>query len=747
MAQSLESTLMAAKRSAKRGDYAEAERLYQGVLLQFPANVRARKGLDEVRQTQNESLLFDGISPQDTDRLVALINAGRFAEAVEAGEALAIQHPQSIFVQDALGQAYYAMGQADRAVACFRTALAVQPERAEAHFNLAVVLQNMGQDEAAAESYRVAIQYKPDYLAAYNNLGALLHAMGDHRGAVANLSNAIKLKPDYIDAYNNLANAWRELGNSEKAAAYYEHALALEPAYAKAHYNLGMLRSEQGKKGEALLHFERAIAQDPAYADAHREIGGLLLAFGLRDEAIMAVDRALAADPADAISLGMKLHQQGHICDWDGIASEMHKVPMLGVADKAVAPWGVLALEDSPERHKQRSMLRIELNIKKAERFSFSPPPSRAAKLRIGYFSSDFSNHAVMHLICRIFELHDRSRFEVHGYSCGDKDSSDYVHLFDHFHDVQNMQDDRIAAFAREAGLDIAIDLNGHTKGGRLGIFAHGVAPVQISYLGYPGTTGAPFIDYTIADRVVIPDEQRAHYSESVIYLPDSYQPNDNRREIADLQYTRADMGLPVTSFVFACFNSTYKITPEEFDIWMRLLMKVEGSVLWLYKGNHWAEANLRKEAEKRGVESNRIIFAENMPVEQHLARQHLADLFLDTFNVNAHTTASDALWGGLPVLTRMGKGFAARVAGSLLHAVGLPDMVTQSSEEYEARALELATDPAKMAEVKARLAANRLTTPLFDTERFVRHIEAGYEQAYDRFFNGREPADIAVEG
>ena len=747
MAKSLESTLMAAKRSAKRGDYVEAERLYQGVLLQFPANARARKGLDELRQTQNESLLFDGISPHDTDRLVALINAGRFTEAVEVGEALAFQHPQSVFVQDVLGQAYYAMGQADRAVACFRTALATQPERAEAHFNLAVVLQNMGRDEEAAASYRTAIQYKPDYLAAYNNLGALLYATGDCHGAIANLSNAIKLKPDYTDAYNNIANAWRELGNTEKAAAYYEHVLALEPTYAKAHYNLGMLRSEQGKKGEALLCFERAIAQDPAYADAHREIGSLLLGFGLRDEAIVSADRALAADPDDAISLGMKLHQQGHICDWDGMALEMHKVPALGVADRVVAPWGMLALEDSPDRHKLRSSLRVDLSIKKAERFSFSPPSSRAEKLRIGYFSSDFSNHAVMLLICRMIELHDRSRFEVHGFSCGNKDSSDYVGLFDHFHDVQDMQDDRIATFAREEGLDIAIDLNGHTKGGRLGIFAYGVAPVQVSYLGYPGTTGADFIDYMIADKVVIPDEQRAHYSESVIYMPDSYQVNDNQREIADRSYTRADMGLPEDTFVFACFNSTYKITPEEFDVWMRLLAKVENSVLWLYKGNHWAETNLRKEAEKRGVDGSRVIFAEPMSVPEHLARQHLADLFLDTFNVNAHTTASDALWGGLPVLTRMGKGFAARVAGSLLHAVGLPDMVTESSEEYEARALELATDPAKMAEVRQRLADNRLTTPLFDTERFVRQVETGYEEAYDRFFKGQKPADITVEG
>jgi predicted O-linked N-acetylglucosamine transferase (SPINDLY family) len=307
------------------------------------------------------------------------------------------------------------------------------------------------------------------------------------------------------------------------------------------------------------------------------------------------------------------------------------------------------------------------------------------------------------------------------------------------------LSDQQAADLARRDELDIAVDLKGYTGDSRLGIFAWRPAPIQISYLGYPGTLAAPFIDYVIADKVVIPEEMRQHYAESVFYLPDSYQVNDNTRTIADRQLTRAEVGLPEAGFVFCCFNSSYKITPQEFDIWMRLLDRVEGSVLWLFEANQWAPDNLRREAEKRAIDPDRLVFAERLPQAEHLARHRLADLFLDTFNVNAHTTASDALWAGLPVVTRLGRGFAARVAGSLLQAVGLPELVTTTSEDYEALALDLATDPARLSTIKARLATNRLTMPLFDSEALTRHIEAAYETVYGNYLTGDEPRDIVI--
>jgi predicted O-linked N-acetylglucosamine transferase (SPINDLY family) len=376
-------------------------------------------------------------------------------------------------------------------------------------------------------------------------------------------------------------------------------------------------------------------------------------------------------------------------------------------------------------------------------------PSQKPECLRIGYFSADFHNHATMHLMAQIFALHDKSRFEILAYSYGpdrqDEMRKKLLGAVDVFHDVREMNDLQIVDLARTEKLDIAIDLKGFTQNERLGPFAYGLAPVQISYLGYPGTLGADFIDYIVADAVVIPGDKRPHYSEQIIYLPNTYQPTDNTRIISDKIITRGDMGLPSDGFVFCCFNNNYKISLKEFDIWMRLLGKVESSVLWLLKSNNWAEQNLKREAEARGISSERLVFAERVPQAEHLARQKLADLFLDTFNVNAHTTTSDALWAGLPVVTKLGEGFAARVAGSLLTAIGLPELITQSEEAYEALALALATDPNELAKIKSKLEANRLTQPLFDSAMYTRHLETGYQMAYDRYFTGNSPDAIIV--
>ncbi|MCH4151600.1 MAG: tetratricopeptide repeat protein [Sphingobium sp.] len=746
MGKPLETIFMNARRHTKRGDYEAARTLYEGVLLEFPQNVRARQGLDAVRKARGESIALDGAPPaQEIEYFLALFRAGKLDEAQVKGAMLLRDYPRSVLLHDVLGQIHYARREPEHAVACFRRALAVRADCAEVQYNLARVLQELRENEDAASAYHAAIAHKPDYAEAYNNLGALYLAMAKPREAIGHLQSAIKLKPDYADAYNNLGNAYRDVGNTTSAIAYYNQVLTFQPGHARAHYNLGLIHHMQGKVGEAIMSFERAMFHAPEYSDAHREMAALLLGLNLREEAIEAYQRGLKGNPHDDMTLALLLHQQGHICDWEGMAPYLDRLPELGTGTQAVSPWGMLALEDAPARHRIRSELGIAARFGGAERTPIAPPAARPEKIKVGYFTSDIHHHATMFLLGRMIALHDRDRFEVHAYSYGAEDSSAYRSLFDRFYDVHRMDDQEVAALARKAGLDIAIDLKGHTKDGRLGILSYGAAPVQMSYLGYPGTSGADFIDYMIADRVVVPDAQRAHYSESMIYLPGSYQVNDNCRPIADAGFTRAQMGLPENAFVFACFNNPYKITPEEFDIWMRLLKAVEGSVLWLYKANPWAEANLRKEAEKRGVEASRIVFAEGLPVEQHLARQHLADLFLDTFNVNAHTTASDALWGGLPILTRMGEGFAARVAGSLLHAVGLPELAVETSEAYEALALELASNPARLEELRTRLAANRLTMPLFDTEGFVRHIEAGYEAAYDRFLNGEGPTDIEI--
>lgn len=749
MGKPLETIFMNAKRHVKRGEYDAARQLYEGVLLQFPKNARAHQGLAQLQQNSDAPARprTAGDPPAHVaDLLLALCNNGRQEEAIAKGKELLETFPGSALLHDTIGRIYHAGQQSEQAALHFREAATLQPENAEAHFNLAVALQKLGRAGEAITSYREAIARQPTYHPPYNNLGALYQALGEYDLAIATLQNAIKLKPDWADAYINLGNSFHELGQHDKAISYYNQALTFQPNHTRAHFNMGLTLSVQGKKPEAIMSLERAIVHDPNNGEAHKALGNVLLDFELREEAILSYGRAVAARPEDSIAWSLMLHQQAHICDWEATEREAARVRAIGVEGAPIPPWRMLATEDSPARHRIRSERYTASIVKKRERPAFAPPAARPEKLRIGYFTSDIYHHATMFLLRRMVELHDRDRFEIHAFSYGEKDSSAYHPLFDAFHDVQKMQDGEVAALARKTGIDIAIDLKGHTRDVRLGIFAHGAAPVQIAYLGYPGTSGADFIDYMIADRIVVPPEQRAHYSESILYLPDCYQANDNHRALSERPISRAEMNLPEDAFVFACFNNSYKITPEEYDIWMRLLHKVDGSVLWLLKTNPWAETNLRREAEKRGIAPSRIVFAAPIGVDLHLARQQLADLFLDTFNVNAHTTASDALWGGLPVLTRMGQGFAARVAASLLQAIGLPELITTTSADYEALALDLATHPEKLADLRGRLSANRLTTPLFDTERFVRHIETGYDKAYDRFLKGLAPADLSVE-
>lgn len=410
-------------------------------------------------------------------------------------------------------------------------------------------------------------------------------------------------------------------------------------------------------------------------------------------------------------------------------------------AKPVTQPFELLSLTDSPELHRRASQIYADRRFKKQD--ALGPIVKRVpdGKIRIGYYSADFHNHATAYLITELFEKRDTSRFQLFGFSFGPETKDEMrrrlTAAFDQFIDVREMSDRDVAKLSRELGIDIAVDLKGYTTDARTGIFAERAAPIQVNYLGYPSTMGVDYIDYIIADKTIIPVEQQANYSEEVVYLPHSYQVNDSRRRISDRQFTKEELGLAEKGFVFCCFNNNYKILPTTFDGWMRILQTVEGSVLWLLEDNATAAANLRKEAERRGVENSRLVFARRMPLDEHLARHRHADLFIDTLPCNAHTTASDALWAGLPVLTCTGQSFASRVAASLLNAIDMPELITSTQEEYEAKAIDLATHPDKLRAIKNRLEQNRLTTPLFDTKLFARHIEAAYEAMYDRYQAG----------
>jgi predicted O-linked N-acetylglucosamine transferase (SPINDLY family) len=475
------------------------------------------------------------------------------------------------------------------------------------------------------------------------------------------------------------------------------------------------------------------------------------MTLGRHAEAAESFARLARADPNFEHALGNRVHAMQQICAWDGLAELLGELGTRVRAGKPVAtPWVMAAASDSAaDQLRCAQMFTRDLYpptanpLWRGERYAHD-------RIRVCYVSADFHDHATASLIAGLFEAHDRTRFEPIAISLGpdrqDGLRSRIESAFERFADMRTNSDAEIAGHIRRMEVDIAVDLKGFTRNCRPGIFARRPAPVQVSYLGYPGTMGAPYMDYIIADRHVIPADQQAFYAERVVYLPDSYQINDDKREISGGALTRAEAGLPESGFVFCCFNRSYKITPEVFDVWMRLLTKVPGSVLWLFEGFPAAAANLRAEAERRGVAPERLVFAPPQPLAEHLGRHRLADLFLDTVPCNAHTTASDALWAGLPVVTCLASTFAGRVAASLLHAVGLPELATASLDQYEALALKLAGDPALLAEVKAKLAGNLHTAPLFDTARACRNIEAAYTAMWQRQQRGDAPAGFSID-
>jgi predicted O-linked N-acetylglucosamine transferase (SPINDLY family) len=440
------------------------------------------------------------------------------------------------------------------------------------------------------------------------------------------------------------------------------------------------------------------------------------------------------------------------LCLWDDLANRLNELTKkINNGEKVIIPFSFLALIDDPEIQRKNTEIYANEKYPQSDVLSQIERYPKHKKIRIGYFSADFKIHPVSDLIVELFEIHDRNRFEIYAFSYG-PDTKDKMNLrikegVDHFHDVLTMSHKDVAMLTRSLEIDIAVDLGGYTQNARTGIFAMSAAPIQVCYLGYAGTMGADYMDYLIADRTVIPEEKQHHYSENIAYLPNSYMVNDSKIKLSERVFTRREVGLPIDGFVFCCFNNHYKITPSIFIGWMRILSQVDGSVLWLSDTNSTAINNLKKEVKKHGVDPNRLIFANHLPFkEDHLNRIQLADLFIDTLPFNAHTTASDALRMGLPVLTCIGSSFASRVAASLLNAVNLPELITTTQEQYESLAIELATKPEKLKIIKDMLAKNLPTAPLYDTPLFTRHLESAYLTMYDRYQRGLDADHIYVK-
>ena len=629
--------------------------------------------------------------------------------------------------------------------------LAGEPGHFDALHLLGLVQYEMGRSDAAVTSIRAALAVRPDFAPAYVNLGLPLQKLGRPDEALACYDRALALKPDYASAFLNRGNALLDLKRLEDAVASYDRALAFEPGNTQALYNRGIALLELERPEDAVASFDRALARRPDYAQALYNRAVALQHLRRQEDVAATFARLLELAPDFPFARGMLLHARMHCCDWSQFGPDVDAVNQGVRARRQVAePFGYLAVADSP------GDLRACAEVFAAQRVPPAPKPFwngedyGNAKIRIGYVSGEFRQQATSILIGELFELHDRNHFELVAIDNGGDDASPLrariERAFGEIVNISRLSDREAAAAIRHRKIDILVNLNGYFGRERQRVFSFRPCPVQVNYLGYPGTLGASYIDYILADDWVIPPGHDAFYAEKVVRLPDTYQVNDRRRAIAERTPARTELGLPEAGFVFCCFNNNFKITPSVFDIWMRLLNDVPDSVLWLLEGNAAAARNLRQEALCRGIAPERLVFAPRMNLPDHLARHRQADLFLDTLPCNAHTTASDALWAGLPLLTCLGGTFAGRVAASVLHAAGLPELVADSLDDYQARAQELALAPGKLAGLRARLVENRFTCPLFDTERFRRHIEAAYITMWERCRRGEPPASFTVQ-
>jgi predicted O-linked N-acetylglucosamine transferase (SPINDLY family) len=628
--------------------------------------------------------------------------------------------------------------------------LALQPGSATAHCHRGTVLQALKRFDEALTGYDRALALKPDYADALNYRGVTLQDLGRAEEALVSYDQALIIQPDSVSALCNRSGLLRSLGRFAEALASADQALTIQPDAAEAFYRRGIALLDLRRHAEALASYDQALAVRPDYVEALNNRGVVLLDLRRYEAALESFDQALAIRPDFPDLLGTWLHTRLMVCDWAELNTAYQSLAAGIDAGKPISPPLVLMATPLPLRlHRRCAELYVQHKFPPDAARQTPTPQQPRDRLRIGYFSADFREHPIAYLTAELFARHDRSRFEITAFAFGPGSGgalrTRLEAAFDQFIDVSNRSDAEVARLARELGIDIAVDLTGFTLHNRTGIFSRRAAPLQVSYLGFLGTMGAPYIDYLIGDLTVIPREHAAHYTEKIVWLPHSFQVNDTHRVIASREFTRQETGLPAQGFVFCCFNNNWKITPGVFDIWMRLLASIEGSVLWLVEDNPAAGRNLRAEARKRGIDAGRLVFAPRVNPPEHLARQRLADLFLDTLPYNAGATASDALWAGLPVLTQMGETFPGRMAASLLRAVGMPELITGSPEAYEKLALELAADTPRLAALRRKLAVNRPTAPLFDTALFTRHIEAAYTAMWQRQQAGHSPEHIVI--
>jgi protein O-GlcNAc transferase len=672
--------------------------------------------LDSAEKLYREILLAQS-DHEESLHLLGLIEFGRknYSQGVELiSRALSI-FPNFKSAQYNLARCYEDMKEFEKSREAYERALELDPKNADAHLGYSNILTLLGKHEEALVEVNTSLDLNPKLAGAHANKGMMLGSLGRYHEAMHHYNIASRLDPNNPELLFNRANAWSSLDMPEDALKNYNRAIELKPKFARGY----MARANVLKD---LKHYDRAIAD---------------------------FDKAFELDPGLIENVGHRLYTNADICDWTRYDADVATLLSFAEDEKVIVnPFNFLTFSNSRK-------IQFETAKRYAKQFSnfaeeiWPRPHTSKTKLRIGYFSGDFREHPVAQLVSGVFENHDRSRFEVELYSLGkntgDKSQRRILDACDFYSHVGNMTYVKALDFVRERDLDIAVDLAGYTAFCRPELFAARMAPVQVSYLGYSATTGANAMDYVIGDPNLIPESHEPQYSERIARLPDFFMPNDRSRDSAEKPVSRKSMGLPQNATVYCCFNNTNKLNPHVFGLWMNILKRVSGSVLWLIASNKFIAPNLRKEAEACGVDPTRLIFATRVAREDYFARYRCADVFLDTLPYNAHTTACDALWGGLPVLTQMGETFAARVAGSAVATLGIPEMIVTSDQEYEDRAVALAHAPNELAEITKRLRANIATSPLFDIARYTKHLEAAYETMIARAGQELPPQSFTV--
>lgn len=745
--------------SYRQSRFGEAAVLLREALRRQPDHFDALHvlGLTEI-QLQNPAAalaLFEraaAIQPRhvllNSNRGLLLLGMGRTLEALRAFDAALDSEPAHPKALPARAEILLGLGRKEEALRGYARAITASPRDAALHLQHGTLLYRGALYEEALSSFQRALELQPALLDAQVNLGCTLIKLSRHAQALDALDRAIANGGGLADVHFNRGIALAALSRYEDAVSSYSGALEIAPNLAEAWRSRGHALNQLKQHEHALMDFDQALKLSPGDAQAHAGRAGALYELGRIEESIASLERALTLDPELDFVFDAWLQARAKVCDWRNFDRDVALLERSIGGTRMASPTRLFVLSNSASLQKQCAEIYAASRYP-PEPLPFAPRGKRSTgKIRVGYFSADFFAHATAFLMAGVFEKHDKGRFEIVAFSFGsppeDAMRQRLRRAFDSFIDVGAMPDEEVVKLARRMDIDIAVDLKGLTQDSRPRIFAMRAAPIQVNFLGYPCTMGAPYMDYLIADRTLVADP--VQFTEKILYMPDSYQPNDDVRAIACAAPFREELGLPDRQFVFCCFNSAYKITPAVFDVWMRLLARVERSVLWLMDGGEAAVRNLRREALQRGISPDRLVFARHVNLPEHLARHRAADLFLDTLPCNAHTTASDALWAGLPVVTCMGETFASRVSASLLNAVGLPELVTQSLTDYESLAFELATDARRLDELRGRLALNRRSRPLFDTALFTRHLEAGYTLIRDRLAAGLPPDHFVVD-